>query len=182
MASTAIATIVSSANATLDGSNTVTFTNVTSTNVGTFVVQARTASGGTTITAQAAGYADGVLSVTTQPSGFIINSPGNFTTTAGAVNTSIQIVAARLNANTLNFEVAQPVRGGLTVSVPVTAVAQSGSGVGTITTSPLVFSGNQSALSTQFDPAAAGTSLISVGLPTGFNPPSNFRQITATVN
>ena len=128
VASTAIATIVSSANATLDGSNTVTFTNVTSTNVGTFVVQARTASGGTTITAQAAGYADGVLSVTTQALGFIINSPGNFTTTAGAVNTSIQIVAAHLNANTLNFEVAQPVRGGLTVSVPVTAVAQAARG------------------------------------------------------
>jgi uncharacterized membrane protein YfcA len=61
-------------------------------------------------------------------------------------------------------------------------VYQTGSGVGRITTSPLSFTGNTSSAITQFDPAAAGTSLITVGIPAGFSTPSNFRSITATVN
>jgi hypothetical protein len=57
-----------------------------------------------------------------------------------------------------------------------------GPGVGTITTSPVAFTGAQSALFTQFNPAVAGSSQITVGVPPGFDMPSNFRQITVTVN
>lgn len=74
-------------------------------------------------------------------------------------------------------------RGGVTVNVPVTAIDQTGGpGVGTITISPVVFAGNQQTRVTQFDPGAVGTSVITVGTPSGFDTPSNNRQITATVN
>jgi hypothetical protein len=78
VASTGIATIVNGNNATVEGSSTVTFTNVTTASVGSIFVQGRAASGTTTITAQAPGYADAVLTVTTQPSGFIITPPREF--------------------------------------------------------------------------------------------------------
>jgi hypothetical protein len=45
----------------------------------------------------------------------------------------------------------------------------------------LVFANGASSALTQFDPASAGTSLIAVGVPAGFSPPSNFGSITATV-
>jgi hypothetical protein len=183
VASTGIATIVNGTTGTLEGSSTVTFTNVSTASVGSIFVQGRAASGTTTVTAQAPGYADAVLTVTTQPSGFIINSPGNFSTTTTSGNTTIQIFSVRLNATTLNSDGTQAVRGGLTVNVPVTATDQTGGpGVGTITTNPVVFSGNQIIQNTAFNPAAVGTSLISVGVPTGFFSPSTSRQITATVN
>jgi hypothetical protein len=177
--STAIATITT--DGTVAGGDTVIFNNVTTTSVGTIFVQGR-AIGSTTVTAQAPGYADGVGTVTAQPSAFVIIS-GSFTTTAGAANTSIQINSARLDPTTLNFAGNQQVRGGVTVNVPVTAADQpGGTGVGTITTSPVIFTGSQFVRFTQFDPQTAGTSLISVGTPPGFDTPSNNRQITATVN
>jgi hypothetical protein len=180
VASTAIATITT--NGTVAGGDTVTFTNVTTTFAGSFFVQGRAANGTTALSAQAPGFADGASTVTAQPSGFIINSPGNFTTTVGAGNTSIQIVSMRLNPTTLNSDTSQVVRGGISVSVPVTATTLTGSGVGTITTSPVVFNANTNFVNTQFDPAAAGTASIAAGLPTGFDRPSDRQQITATVN
>jgi hypothetical protein len=181
VSSTAVATIVSSTTPTVEGSNTVTFTNVSSTFVGTILVQGRAASGTTTVTAQAAGFADGTMTVTATPSGFTLINLGNFTTTTTGANATLQITPARLNPSTLNFELNQAIRGGFSTSVPVTAVDQSGSGVGVITVSPLAFTANQSAQITAFDPVNVGTSLISVGVPSGFATPSNFRQITATV-
>ena len=67
----------------------------------------------------------------------------------------------------------------MTASVDVTS---SDTGVGTITTSPLVFNGGDYNLSTEFDPQAEGTTTISVGTPAGFDTPSNYQQITATVD
>ena len=65
------------------------------------------------------------------------------------------------------------------LNVPVLLTAgPSSSG----TTKFNVFTGPQIALFTQFDPNAAGTSLITVETPPGFDTPSNLRQITATVN
>ena len=89
VASTAVATIVGSATPTVEGSNTVTFTNVIVDLVGTVLVQGRAASGTTSVTAQAAGFADGVMTVTAQPSGFIFNT-GNFTTTTAGANATLR--------------------------------------------------------------------------------------------
>jgi hypothetical protein len=128
---------------------------------------------------QAPGYNDGLSDVTTQPSGFIINSPGDFTTTVGAGNRTIQIGSARLDPTTKNFVQLQEIRGGLSVPVSVTSGTP---GVGTITTSPVTLGSGSATVNTQFDPAAVGTAQITVGVPAGFDTPSNVRQITATVN
>jgi hypothetical protein len=54
--------------------------------------------------------------------------------------------------------------------------------VGTITLSPLSFIAGATVLNTAFQGVAPGTSTIRVIPPAGFDVPSNFRQIMATVN
>ena len=66
----AIATITK--DGTVAGGTSLTFTNVTSTTVGTIFVQGR-GLGSTTLTVQAAGYNDGTSNITVDPSGFILN-------------------------------------------------------------------------------------------------------------
>ena len=46
----------------------------------------------------------------------------------------------------------------------------------------MVFNANTNSIITQFDPAAVGTAAITVGVPTGFDRPSDRQQITVTVN
>ena len=190
VASAAIATVVTAANATQAGGDTLTFSNVTSAFVGSIFVQGRTSSGTTTLTAQVPGYSDAVVTITTRPSGFVINTSqnGDFTTTTAAANTAISLQSARLDPVTLNLSQAQAVRGGVTVAVPVTTINQTpgGPAVGTIAKSPVTFGANVSTVfapnTAEFDPAVAGVATITVGVPTGFDTPSNRRQITATVN
>jgi hypothetical protein len=171
----AIATL--SANGTLVGGNSVTFSNVTSTTAGTIWVQGRSL-GSTTLTATAAGYSDGTASVTVNPSGFTVNSPSSISTTTFAANSNVQIASSRLNPTTLAYAQNQPVRGGLSVSVPVTS---SDPNVGVITTSPLVFNGGTGTVSTQFDPLAAGSTTLAPGPVPGFSTPTTFQSIPATV-
>jgi hypothetical protein len=143
-----------------------------------FFLQSLVATGSVTLTASAPGYATDTSTVTLTPSGFIINSPGLISTNTFAANTTVQITAARLAAGTLMFNANQAVRPGVTVQVPVTS---SDTNVGTITVSPVSFTGNVGTVNTAFDPAGAGTSTITVGTPAGFDTPANFRTITATV-
>ncbi len=171
-----IATITT--NGAVAGGTTVTFTNVTTTTVGTIFVQGR-GLGATTLTTTAAGYTTNTSNVTVDPSGFILNM-SNFTTNAGAANTTLRVDAARLNPATLNYAQSQPLRGGLTVNVPVSS---SNTAVGTIVGSPAVFNpGDTVNFGTAFDPAAQGPTTISVATPAGFSMPSNLQSITATVN
>ena len=65
-----IATI--SKSGTVVGGTSLTFTNVTSTNVGTVYVQGQTV-GTTTVTVAAPGYNNGNGNITVMPSGFVIN-------------------------------------------------------------------------------------------------------------
>ena len=68
------------------------------------------------------------------------------------------------------------------MSVPVTVVDITGTNVGSITVSPVVFNGGDNFKDTAFDPMSAGTAQISVGVPAGFATPiASQRQITATV-
>jgi hypothetical protein len=148
--------------------------------IGTFYLQGRSL-GTTTITVQAPGYNDATINVTVTPSGFtFVNGTVNFTATASAANRTLTVVSARLDPTTLNFAANQALRGGYpSVSVDVTS---SNTTVGTMVNTPAVFTGGGAAsINVQFDPAAAGTSIISIVKPAGFSPPSNLQQITATV-
>ena len=152
----AIATITK--DGTVAGGTSLTFTNVTSTSVGSFFVQGR-GLGSTTLTVQAAGYNDGTSTITVNPSGFILNM-GNLNTNTFAANTTVRVDAALLNATTLNYQQSQPLRGGVTANVVVTS---SDTNVGAIVGSPAVFNaGDTLNFATAFDPATAGTSTISI--------------------
>ena len=87
--------------------------------VGTIFIQGRSL-GSTTVTAQAPGYDDGVSNVTVDPSGFILNE-SNFTIAASAANRALRVDAARLNPSSFNYAATQELRGGLSVSVPITS-------------------------------------------------------------
>ncbi|MFO1428573.1 MAG: PKD domain-containing protein [Candidatus Competibacteraceae bacterium] len=175
--STAGAIALVSKDGTVAGGTSVTFQGVTRTNVGTVYVQGLQR-GSASLRIQAAGYNDANSTVTVTPSGFYING-NDFATTVAAANATVSIGAASLNPTTLNVAYQGSVRGGLTVNVPVTS---SNPTVGTITTSPVTFTGGTTSATTQFDPQTAGTTVISVGTPPGFDTPSNQQQITATVN
>ena len=88
-------------------------------------------------------------------------------------NQTLQLVAARLNPDG-TFAAQQEVRGGITVNVPVTSSLPA---VGTITMSPVVMQavadGGVSGGTTQFDPLSGGTTIIEVGVPAGFDTPTN---------
>ncbi len=168
-----------SGSTTVVGGTTLSFNNVTTTSVGTFYVSGL-ALGSTLITVQAPGYADDTSTVTVQPSGFANSSPGaNFSTTALSTNTLFRVQPAQLNPTTLNVATFQALRPGLTVDVPVTSSDPS---VGGITVSPLTFVGGDTLKDTAFDPLSTGATVLSVGVPAGFDTPSNSRLITATVN
>jgi hypothetical protein len=148
-----------------------------------YFVQGLADSGTVTLTASAPGYTNSSGIVTLTPSGFIINTPSAISTTTFSGNSNVQITSARLSPGTLNFADNQQLRGGATpVDVVVTATDQTGGpGVGAITVSPLTFNGGVGAVTTAFNPAANGTSLIEVVTPSGFSTSTTFRSITATV-
>lgn len=161
----------------MEGSTSLTFTDVSATTVGTVYVQGRSL-GTNTMKVQASGYNDGDSSVIVHPSGFYMYS-SSFTTVVSSANTSVQIRSARLHPTTLNVSTDQRIRGGLTVNVGLT---NSDDTVGTLTTSTLVFGPDEYLKNTEFDPLAAGTTDINVITPAGFDTPSNKTTITATVN
>jgi hypothetical protein len=151
-------------------------------NLPTFYVQALDGSGSADITATATGYSPGTAAVPLAASGFLSLTPGNnFTTTTLAAPTAIAVYSAALNP-ALQYLAAQPVRPGVTVTVAVTAVDSTGTGVGTIVGSPVEFTGNEGLQAVSFDPAALGSSIITIVPPAGFSTPANFRVFTATVN
>jgi hypothetical protein len=162
---------------TVEGGATLTFTNVTTTSVGTIYIQGRSV-GTTTVTAQAPGYDDGVSNVTVDPSGFILNE-SNFSIAASAANRPLRVDAGRLNAASFNYVTSQELRGGLSVSVPVTS---SNTTAGDIVGSPVTFNAGDILVTTaRFDPKVAGSTTVTVGTPAGFTTPSTFRQITVTI-
>ncbi len=165
-------------NPTVLGGTTVVFSGVANAVARTVHLQGLL-QGTTQVTVSAPGYATSTQTITVDPSGFIINSPGAINTTAGATNSNVQITPARLLPGTFNWQENETVRGGLSVQVPVTS---SNTAAGAITVSPLTFGANVASINTQFDPIAAGASTITVGTPAGFDSSNNFRQITATVN
>jgi hypothetical protein len=162
------------------GQNTVTFNNVTSTNVGTIYVQGQSL-GTTTLTVTASGYNTGSGTVTVNPSGFIIYpAQGNISTTPTSSATSVTLEPAILNPGILTYAGTGALNPGIgPFNIGLTS---SNTTVGTLTTSPVVFHGGDSSNATGFQPGVAGSTTLTVGAqPAGFSTPSQYQQITANV-
>jgi hypothetical protein len=139
-------------------------------------------SGQASYMATASGFGNSTNSLTLGPSGVIIAGPNgigatSFSTTSGAANSDIGVYSALLTSS-LAFSAIQPIRGGLSISVPVTSSATS---VGTISTSPVTIGSGSSFANTQFHPISSGNATLSVGTPSGFSTPSQFTSVSANV-
>ncbi|WP_455202061.1 hypothetical protein, partial [Kaarinaea lacus] len=157
-----------SANQTTAGSPSIVLSGVTDTSAGNIYVQGLL-EGTTTITLSAPGYNDGTVEVIVNPSSiYIVNS--SFSTTTFADNSLISIRSARLRSDTLLREDDQEVRGGYSVSVPL---SNSDDSVGTISTNNVTFTGGTGYQQIiEFDAIASGTTTLSLAQPAGFTQPA----------
>jgi hypothetical protein len=169
---------VISKSATSAGAASISYTGVSNTSAMTYYIQGLT-TGTSTITISAPGFSSATVSVTVDPSGFVIYSPGDFSTTTFSAATQISLAPAILSPGTLTVLGYASVNPGINVNVPVTS---SVTNVGTVT-SPVAYTTNGYLNSASFQPANAGSTMISITEPTGFSTPSQSSntQITATV-
>jgi hypothetical protein len=147
----------------------------------TFYVQGQ-ATGTTTITLSAPGYQSSMITVTVDPSGFVIYSPGNFSTTTTSADTSITLAPAILSPGVLTVLGYAELNPGLgTVNVPVGSTSPQ---IGTVSPTSLSYTTGSYLVSTTFQPLASGTTdVVIVSQPTGFTTPSQpaTQQIVVTV-
>ncbi len=180
MANSAIATI-STANTTV-GTASINFPGIANSSGLTYYLQGQSV-GSTTITISAPGYNNQIVNVTVDPSGFVITSPGNFTTTTASANTTINVQPAILNPGLLTINSYGALNPGLgTVAVPVGSTSPQ---VGSVSTSNVKFTAGIGLLSFTFHPLTVGTSnIVIVSQPAGFTAPSQpiTYNIQATVN
>jgi hypothetical protein len=121
--------------------------------------------GSVTITAMATGYNSGTGSVTLAPSGIVIDPNANSPffplmehLAAGTVQIPVQ--TAVLVPGSLAYSYAEPLAGGLSVTVSLT---NSNPTVGTIT-SPVIINGGSGSAATNFTPLASGTTTTTIGV------------------
>ncbi len=163
------------------GQSSVTFSDVSSTSVGTVYVYG-ISTGSTMITASAPGYSTVEQAIDVRPSGYIVRRPTgtSFSTTTLSGNTNVTVCASRLNPTTLRSDnVCQPLRAGVSADVTVNSVS---SPFGRIINNPLSFTANVTELNAVFDPLNPGSTLLQVEPPPGFDTPSDRREITAIVD
>lgn len=159
-----------STSATTAGTATLTFTNVTSSYVGTIYVQGQSV-GTSTLTESAPGYTTGTSTLTVDKSGFAFYySDQNFATTTFSGTSTATVYTAVLDPTTqqiLNFQ--YPLNPGVgPVTVPLT---DSDTTVATISPAALTFNTGDSAQNVTIQPVAAGTANITLSTPTGFSTP-----------
>jgi hypothetical protein len=148
----------------------------------TFYVQALAGSGTVQYTASAPGYTSSAGTLTLTPSGFVIPDIGeSFTTNTSASDTTLTVHPASLDPVTLNLLQKQQLRPGL--SNVVVTVSSEHPEVGSITLPQVVFQGadEPNHRTTSFHPVSAGSTVIVVSAPEGFNQASNNNFITAHV-
>jgi hypothetical protein len=147
----------------------------------TYYIQGLT-TGTSTITISAPGFANATVNVTVDPSGFIIYSPGNFSTTTTSADTSITIAPAILNSGVLTVLGYASLNPGIgTVTVPVGSTSPQ---IGTVSPTSITYGTNDYLKSFTFHPLASGsTDVVIVSQPSGFTTPSQTatQQIVVTV-
>src|SRR5262249_4221572 len=135
------------------GGTQVTFPADSATGAFTVYGQGRS-TGDTTLTVQAAGYSAGTAAGAVRPAGVGFTT-GDFSTTSLAADTTLSVVPVVLDDALAPAIFGQAVRGGLTVSVPVTSEPET---VGTIRGSPAMFKPSDVDNSaTAFAPRGGGT-------------------------
>lgn len=147
------------------GSASVTFSNISATQVGTIYVQGLALNSATQIKVSAPGYNDDTANIEVVPSGFRLI--GNFSSNISTGSTrNFTITSARLNANG-TFSVSQAVRGGANFNI---VTSSSLPGVGTVA-SPVILNGGDGFKATTFTAVSPGTTTIQITQPAGFTPP-----------
>jgi len=150
-----------------------------STTLPSFSVIGLTNSGTPTLSATAIGYAPASATLTLVPSGFVISST-SIQTAVGLPDSGVTIVPAQLDPTTFAVVASPvPVRAGGNFRVAVTSSTPA---VGSILTTPLIFTGGVSSAATTFHPLTTGSTNISVVEPAGFSQPASQTQISASVN
>ena len=131
-----------------------------------FFIQGLASSGTVTLTVSTTDNGSGTGTITLSPSGFVVAGPAglgvpNFATGVGTSST-MTVYSGRLDSS-LNFIEPQPLRGGISVNVPVTT---SDNNIGSISVSPVAFNGGDNTTApTQLNALAAGNISVSPGTP-----------------
>jgi hypothetical protein len=151
----------------------------------TVYIQGQNYSGATAITAivtaSAAGYTNGMATTSLYPSGLYLGT-GSFSTTTSSSPTNLTVYFATLSPGTLTLYSYFPL--GPQASPISFSIASGTTAAGTITGSPasITVQGYYNNTSVQFQPLAAGSSVLTLTEPAGYSTPSNESlQITATV-
>ncbi len=141
-------------------------------------------SGTATVTAGSPGFTAGVATITLTPSAFVLSGPmgaaGSLQVNQGA-SAALSVQAARLDTSR-NFIKVQPVRGGLTVTVPISNAPGS---VGTINPSSVQIPAGESNATVNFVASTSqlGVTTVTAEVPAGFSLPSaGTNALVITVN
>jgi hypothetical protein len=159
-----------------------------SASVPAFYVQGRNFSGAgaitATLTASAAGYSDGIATLSLYPTGLTYFT-ATLNTTTFSSPTPLTVYLVMLQPGTLNYYThgypLGPQAPGAAVPVSVTSTNTS---VGTVTGGPAsIPAGSYTTSALNFVPATAGTTNLNLAVPTGYFTPANQAvQIAATVS
>ena len=160
-----------------NGSNCVTFENVSSTNVGSLYVHGIN-QGSAQLQASAAGYNNGNTTVEVWPSGFGFWYTNYSANVANGSNNDVLIGAYILYPATLNYYSSLPLRPSVEVDVNFTS---SDPAVGE-QSAPLSFVPGLQYLNASFNAKQAGEVTLTMQTPTGFSTPNNYRFATMQVN
>ena len=176
--SDSIATATLTQSGLLEGTGTITFTNVTGTTVGTFFIQGRSN--------RAPPRSQCRRSVRLSTSGVTVIDRASLSIARGVSRQRsgprTRVFRLRRLSGTRLRSIGLPIRISAAGSPSTYPVASSNPSVGQMTITSVPFGPGVSFSNTAFDPLAVGTSTISLTTPAGFSPSSNFAQITATVN
>jgi len=165
-----------SCNSTTTAGASVTVAGVAGTSVGSVFAQA-TGKGSTLFTVAAPGFRPAEIVVNVTDAGFVFTTASDLDTTvfSGAQNVSVR--ACRLNAGGV-CQVFQPPRGGSVVDVGITSTDPSVGTAASAVFGPV----SVSTVTTTFTPLDAGTTVLSIVTPAGFDPSVTRQQRTANVD
>jgi hypothetical protein len=174
-----------SSNATALGQASITVSVAAgSTSGSAFYVQSGVSTGSATITESVSGYNPTVVTINFTPSGFIVQ--GGTATTTFSGTSPVTVMFVQLDPTTFDFIGEETLRPGArpaTVKLIETNTPPTGTpAVGSLSSYSILFNPGDTSHSVNFQPAAAGTAVITFGdLTTGYAKPSDYDSTTFTV-